>query len=147
MFVLATSLVSARISEYLFWHAPLGVRSAIQRHQRPQRKVLGQVDCFVQCEVVDSQIALDGVQPRDTRTPWWSLQLIRWGAVRIRFSSGNRQTQTDRQTDTLIAVPHTSTLAQPGGHGLPRNWVHEKIPGCAVQLNTQNCAWLAAKYP
>ena len=34
--------------------------------------VLGQV----QCEVVGSQIALDGVQSRDTRTPWWSLPVV-----------------------------------------------------------------------
>ena len=26
---------------------------------------MGQVDCFVQCEAVGAQIALDGVQPRD----------------------------------------------------------------------------------
>ena len=40
------------------------------RRQSAQRTVLGQVDCFVQCEVVaSSQIALDAVQPRDTRTP------------------------------------------------------------------------------
>jgi len=26
----------------LFWHAPLGVRSAIRRHQPPQKTVLGQ---------------------------------------------------------------------------------------------------------
>jgi len=38
-------------------------------------------------------------------------------------------------------------VAQPGGRGgggtppPPRNWVHKKIPGCAVELNTQNCAW------
>jgi len=49
----------------LFWLAPLGVHNAIRRHQPPQRAVLGQVDCFVQCEVVGSLIALDGVQPRD----------------------------------------------------------------------------------
>ena len=64
----------------LFWHAPLGVHSAIRRHQPAQRTVLGQVDCFVQCEVVGSQIAIDGVQPRDTRTPWWSLPVIWWGS-------------------------------------------------------------------
>ena len=56
----------------LFQHAPLycaplGVCSAIRRHQPPQRAVLSQVDCFVQCEVVGSQIALDGIEPRDTR--------------------------------------------------------------------------------
>ena len=64
----------------LFRLAPLGVRSSIHRHQRPQRTVLSQVDCFVQCEVVGSQILLDGVQPRDTRTPWWSLPVVWWGS-------------------------------------------------------------------
>jgi len=56
----------------LFWHAPLGVRSTIRRHQPPRSTVLGQVDCFLQCEVVGSQITLDDVQPHDSRTPWWS---------------------------------------------------------------------------
>jgi len=28
---------------------------------------------------------------------------------------------------------------------LPRNWVHKKIPGCAVELNTQNCAWFGSQ--
>jgi len=63
----------------LFWHAPLAVRSAIHRHQ-PPGMVLGQVDCFDECEVVGSQIVLDGVQPRDTSTPWWSLPVIGWGS-------------------------------------------------------------------
>jgi len=31
------------------------------------------------------------------------------------------------------------SVAQPGGTP-PRNWVHKKIPDCAVELNTQNCA-------
>ena len=53
----------------LFRHIPLGVRSAICRHQPPQRAVLSQIDSFVQCEVVGSQFSLDGVQPRDTGTP------------------------------------------------------------------------------
>ena len=44
--------------------------SAIRRREPPQRTVLSQVNCFVQCEVVGSQISLDGVQPHDTRTPW-----------------------------------------------------------------------------
>ena len=41
--------------------------------------VLGQVHC----EVVSSQIVLDGVQLRDTRTHQWSFPVIGWGAVRI----------------------------------------------------------------
>ena len=50
---------------------------------------MGQVDCFVQCEVVGSQIALDGVQPRDTGTPWWSFAVVRQGAVRIISASAS----------------------------------------------------------
>jgi len=60
----------------LFWHAPLGVRSAISRHQPPQRAVLSQIDCFVQCKVVCSQVSLDGVQARDRGTPWWYLPVL-----------------------------------------------------------------------
>jgi len=69
----------------LFLHAPLGVCSTIRRYQPSQRTVLGQVDCFVQCEVVGSRIALDRVQPRDTRTPWPGglFQLSGGGAVRV----------------------------------------------------------------
>ena len=47
----------------------VGVRSTIRRRRPPQRAVLSQVDCFVQCEVVVSQVSLDGVQPRGTGTP------------------------------------------------------------------------------
>jgi len=39
-------------------------------------------------------------------------------------------------------------VAQQGGRGArppPRNWVHKKIPGCAVELNTQNCAWFGSQ--
>jgi len=53
------------------------------------RAVLGQVDCFVQCEVVGSQISLNGVQPRDTGTPWWSLPVLWWGAVGIILASAS----------------------------------------------------------
>jgi len=38
------------------------------------------------------------------------------------------------------------SLGQPGGaRPLPRNWVHKKISGCAVELNTQNCAWFGSQ--
>jgi len=57
----------------LFWHAPLGVCSIIRRHQSPHGMVLGQ------CEVVGSQITLDGVQPCDTTMLQWSLPVIWWG--------------------------------------------------------------------
>ena len=60
----------------LFWHPPLGVHSTIRRYQPARKAVLSQIDCFVQCEVVGSQISLDGVQPRDTWTLWWSLPVL-----------------------------------------------------------------------
>jgi len=73
----SSSSSSSSSSSFLTrWHVLLGVRSAIRRHQPPQRAVLSQVKCFVQCEVVGSQIALDRVQPRDARMPWWSLPVI-----------------------------------------------------------------------
>jgi len=64
----------------LSWHAPVGMRSDIRRHQPPQRTVLSQVDCFVQCEVIGSQVSLDGIQPSDTGMPWWSLPVLWWGS-------------------------------------------------------------------
>ena len=67
---------NVRIRFLLFWCAPLGVRSAIRRHQPSQRVVLSQINCFIQCEVVNSQVLIDGVHPRDTGTPWWSLPVL-----------------------------------------------------------------------
>ena len=69
----------------LFWHAPPGARCAICRHQPPQRTVLGQVDWFIQREVVGSQIVLDRVQPCDMRTPSWSLPVIWWGKLKSKL--------------------------------------------------------------
>jgi len=68
------------ITLLIFRHASLGVCSTIRRHQPPQRAVLGQVNCFVQCGVVGSQISLDDVQPHDVITPLWSLPVLRWGS-------------------------------------------------------------------
>ena len=39
-------------------------------------------------------------------------------------------------------------VAQPEGSGgmpPPRNWVHKKIPGSAVELNAQNCGWFGSQ--
>ena len=63
-----------------FLACTLAVHSAIHRHQPPQRTVLSQVDCFIQCEVVSSQISLDSVQPRNVRAPWKSPPVLRWGS-------------------------------------------------------------------
>jgi len=74
--------------------APLGVYSTIRRDQPPQKKLLGQVDCFVQCEVVVSQIALDGVPPRDMRKPRWSFPATGGGAIRIILVSTSSSIRT-----------------------------------------------------
>ena len=67
----------------LFWQAPLIVRSAIHRHQHPQRTDLSHVDCFIQCGVVSCQISLDGVEPGDARAPWRSPPVLRWVKVKV----------------------------------------------------------------
>jgi len=60
----------------------------------------------------------------------------------------------DTRADTwLSAFTHTHThtqyrhwRSQGGGGGTPRrNWVHKNIPGCVVELNTQNCAWFGSQ--
>ena len=40
-----------------------------------------------------------------------------------------------------ISYDNLTGAAKGGGeHAPPRNWVYKKIPGCAVELNTQDCA-------
>jgi len=94
---------------FFFWHAPLGVRNAIRRHQPAQRAVLSQIDCFVQCKIVGSQVSLDSVQPRDTGTPWWSLPVLWWGAVGIILASASSSIRAmcpsmERRRDWIIAT-------------------------------------------
>jgi len=90
-------------------HPSLGVRSAIHRHQLAQRTVLGQVDCFVQCEVVGFQIALDGVQSRVRGRPGGIFRLSGGGAVRIIMASASSLIRAicpnmERRRDWIIAV-------------------------------------------
>jgi len=42
--------------------------------------VLSQVDGFIQCEVVSSEISLDSVQPLGVREPWLSPSVLRCGS-------------------------------------------------------------------
>jgi len=71
---------------------------------------MGLVDCFLQCKVAGSQIALDGVQRHDMGTTWWSLAVLWWGAVRIIIlvsaSSSERAMcpNTERRRDWIISV-------------------------------------------
>jgi len=62
-----------------------------------------------------------------------------------------------RAADTAITTVQTNhggllaSLAQPRGAGArpspPKNCFYKKIPGCAVELNTQNCAWFGSQIP
>jgi len=117
-----------------FWHAPLGVRSAIHRRHPPQRAVLGQVDCFIQYEVVGSQIVLDGIQPYDMRTPLWSLPGFWWesrmnhlGICFIHAICPNME----RRCDWIIAV-RLGCLVILLTSSLQTNWCH-LIPSSASQ--------------
>jgi len=38
-----------------------------------------------------------------------------------------------------------TTGAAKGGVLPPKKWVHKKISGCTVKLNTQNCAWFGSQ--
>ena len=49
-----------------------------------------------------------------------------------------RAQQQTRRTPLLLSIDGH-------WHAPPRNWVHKKIPGCAIELNTQNCAWFGSQ--
>jgi len=101
-----TELLLYTLRLRLFWHAPLGVRSAIRRHQPPQTTVLGQVDCFIQCDVVSSQIVLDGVIRGH---PGGLFQFSGGRAVRIILASASSSMRAicpnaERRHDWIITV-------------------------------------------
>jgi len=131
----------------LFWHALLGVRSAIRRHQPPPRTVLSQIDCIVQCKVVSSQITLDGVQPRDTGTPWWSLPVLWWGAVRIILASASSSIRAmcpnkERHRNWIIAVS-LRCLVILLTSSLRTNWCH-LIPSSVPRHHRSRASLLCA---
>ena len=51
---------------FLSHHAPLGVRSTKHRHQSPEWTMLSHVNCFIQGEVIEFQVLLDGLHPHST---------------------------------------------------------------------------------
>jgi len=81
-----TELLLYTLRLRLFWRAPLGVHSAIRRHQPPQRAVLSLAECFIQCDVASSQIVLNGVIRGH---PGGLFQLSGGGAVRIILASAS----------------------------------------------------------
>ena len=57
-----------------FCHATLRLHSARHRQQPPQRAILSHIDCFRECEIITSQIVLDGAQPWEVGRPGGLLQ-------------------------------------------------------------------------
>jgi len=64
----------------LVWHAPLGVRSAKRRHQSPEWTILSHSYRLIQWEIVWSQLLLDSLHPRSSRTSWWFPPVLRRGS-------------------------------------------------------------------
>jgi len=60
----------------------------------------------------------------EPRMPLWTGRALEWVANGVRVTGAVRGTRAA---------------------GPPRNWVHKKIPGCAVELHTQNCAWFGSQ--
>ena len=57
-------------------------------------------------------------------------------------------TSIDRQSPTIYGHDPRAMQKNQGkstGGARGRKWVHKKIPGCAVELNTQNCAWFGSQ--
>jgi len=66
--------------DLLFWHAPLGMRSAKRRHQSPEWTTLSHSYRLIQGEIVWSQVLLDSLHPRSSRTSWWSPPVLHGGS-------------------------------------------------------------------
>ena len=64
----------------LVWHAPLGVHSAKRRHQSPEWMILSHSYRLIQWEIVWSQVLLNSLHPRSSRTSWWFPPVLRRGS-------------------------------------------------------------------
>ena len=64
------------------------------------------------------------------------------------YINAHTQINSIRDRITVTMTLYCITVAQPrgaaGARPLPY-WIHKKIPGCAVELNTQNCAWFGSQ--
>ena len=77
--ILSTALCVVHLL-LLVWQAPLGVRSAKRRHQSPEWTILSHSYRLIQWETVWSQVLLDSLHPRSSRTSWWFPPVLRRGS-------------------------------------------------------------------
>ena len=108
----------------LVWHAPLGVRSAKRRHQSPEWTILSHSYRLIQWEVVWSQVLLDSLHPRGSRTSWWSPPVL-W-----RVSSYD--------TPGICLVWHSCNMAEQRKTPCLDNSRQAWLPGC---LNSSFRTW------
>ena len=64
----------------LVWQAPLGVRSAKSRHHSPEWTILRHSYRLIQGKIVWSQVLLDSLHPRSSRTSCWFPPVLRRGS-------------------------------------------------------------------
>ena len=86
---------SEAVINLLFWHAPLGVCSVIRKPS--QRTVLSQIDCFIQCEVISSQIS------RRCSTMWCEIALV-VSSVRIILASASSSIRAQTKKDAVTGL-------------------------------------------
>jgi len=82
------------------WHAPLGVRSAKRRHQSPEWTILSHSYRLIQWEVVWSQVLLDSLHPRGSRTSWWSPPVLWRGSSYDTCTCSQKRKNIERKTKT-----------------------------------------------
>ena len=62
------------------WQTPLEMRSAKRRHQSPEWTILSHSYRLIQWEIVWSQVLLDSLHLRSSRTSWWFPPVLRRGS-------------------------------------------------------------------
>jgi len=104
----------------LVWHAPLGVRSAKRRHQSPEWTILSHSYRLIQWEIVWSQVLLDSLHPRSSRTSWWFPPVLRRGS--------------SYDTPGICLVWHSCNMAEQRKMPCLDNSRQAGLPGCPSHL-------------
>jgi len=102
-----------------FWHGPLGVRSAKRRHQSPGWTILSHSYRLIQGEIVWSQVLLDSLHPRSTRTSWWFPPVVQMLLFSCRALSAG-QIWTEMYSRLMLSIS-----------GLCKTVGSEMVPPCA----------------
>ena len=102
----------------LVWQAPLGVRSAKQRHQSPERTILSHGYRLIQWEIVRPQVLLDSLHPRSSRTSWWFPPVLRRGS-----SSDTPGICLVWHSCNMAEQRKTATFKSTGGRSGSKLWV------------------------